>query len=99
MKLGNFMVAAAIGFSSAILSVGCTTANYGQKPTAVEEHKDTYKFKLFVGGFSGGETSDKAVQKDLEEYRKKNGYAGYTVVNRRYNVIPSYFEYTVRFRR
>jgi hypothetical protein len=99
MKLDNFLGAVLVGASFAVLTVGCTTANYGLKPAAVDEQKDTYRFKLFVGGFSGGETADKAVQPDIEEYRKNNGYKSYTIVDKRYNLIPSYFEYTVRFNR
>lgn len=76
---------------------GCTTANYALKPASVENQQDTYKFKVFVGGLSGPETSDKAVVGDLESYKTNNGYKSYTIIDRRYNFIPTYYEYTVKF--
>lgn len=99
MTTKKLIVTTVIAVSSAISFVGCTTASYGLKPIAVEEQQDTYKFKLFVGGFSGGETADKAVRGDIDAYQKNNGYEKYTILDKRYNLIPSYFEYTVRFSR
>lgn len=78
---------------------GCTTANYGLAPTGIQDQKDTFKFKVYVGGFSGGETSDAAVKGDIEAYQKSNGYKDHKILDKRYNLIPSYFEYTVQFAR
>ena len=82
-----------------VTGIGCTTANYGLSPVAIQDQKDTYKFKLFVGGFSSGETSDEAVKDDIESYQKNYGYRKYKIIDKHYNLIPSYFEYTVQFTR
>lgn len=84
---------------SVFFVTGCTTANYGLAPTAIQDQKDTFKFKIFVGGFSGGETADNAAKGDLETYQKNNGYKTYKIIDKQYNLIPSYFEYTVQFSR
>ncbi len=96
MKYKNFTVIVLLATSFAVFT-GCTTANYGLKPASVENQQDTYKFKVFVGGLSGPETSDKAVAGDLESYKTNNGYKSYTILDRRYNFIPTYYEYTVKF--
>ena len=96
IMLRNLISIGLITISLAAFS-GCTTASYGLKPTPIENQQDTYKFKLFVGGFAGGETSDQAVQQDIETYKTNNGYKSYIITDKRYNLIPSYFEYTVHF--
>jgi hypothetical protein len=80
-------------------SAACTTANYGLAPTSVDAKKDTFTFKIFSGGFAGGDTADAGVKKDIERHQQANGFKNYKVLDRRYNVIPSYFEFTVQFDR
>ncbi len=82
---------------AAILVTGCTTANYGLTPESVQGQKDTFKFKIFMGGFSTVETTDKAVVGDLETYQKNNGYMNHKIISKRFNTIPTYYEYTVQF--
>lgn len=96
MKLKNLIAMGLLAASFTTFS-GCTTANYGLKPISIENQKDTYKFKVFVGGMSGPETADKSVANDLESYKINNGYKSYTIIDRRYNFIPTYYEYTVQF--
>jgi len=99
MAIVRRIAALALTIFTVSFITGCTTANYGLAPAALQDQKDTFKFKLFVGGFSGGETSDQAVKGDIETYQKNNGYKGYIITDKRYNLIPSYFEYTVQFTR
>lgn len=96
MKLKNFTAIVLLATSFAVFT-GCTTANYGLKPTSIEDQKDTFKFKVYVGGLSGPETADKSMANDLELYKINNGYKSYAIVDRRYNFIPTYYEYTVKF--
>lgn len=96
MKLKNFTAIVLLATSFAVFT-GCTTANYGLKPTSIEDQKDTFKFKVYVGGLSGPETADKSMANDLELYKINNGYKSYAIVDRRYNLIPTYYEYTVKF--
>jgi hypothetical protein len=83
----------------AVVLPACTTANYGIAPASVQDKADTYMFKMYVGGFSGGETADAAVKPDIEAFQRKNNYKSYKVLDKRYNFVPSYFEYTVQFSR
>ncbi|MFZ2891177.1 hypothetical protein [Sulfuricurvum sp.] len=96
MKSKNF-TAIVLLVTSFTVFTGCTTANYGLKPTSVENQKDTYTFKVYVGGLAGPETADQSLAGDLESYKTKNGYKSYTIKDRRYNFIPTYYEYTVQF--
>lgn len=98
MKFKNFTAIVLLAASFTVFT-GCTTANYGLKPTSIEDQKDTYKFKVFVGGLSGPDTADQSVANDLESYKTNNGYKSYTILDRRYNFIPTYYEYTVQFSR
>ncbi len=50
-----------------------------------------------MGGFSTVETTDKAVGGDLEAYQKNNGYKNHRIISKRFNPIPTYYEYTVQF--
>lgn len=99
---GGFMIKfrAAVAITVAMLTfTGCTTANYGSKPVVVGEEADTYKFKVYVGGFAGPETAFNSAKEDIAKFQKENHYAGYKVIGKEYNVLPSYFEYTVKFTR
>jgi len=80
-------------------TTACTTTNYGLAPASVQDKQDTFTFKVYVGGFSGGETSDAAVKPDIEKFQKTQGYSSYKILDKRYNLFPSYFEYTVQFSR
>ncbi len=82
---------------AAVFATGCTTANYGLTPESVQNQRDTFKFKVFMGGFSTVETTDKAVAGDLETYQKNNGYKNHKIIGKRFNPIPTYYEYTVQF--
>lgn len=96
MKLKNLIGMGLLAASFSVFS-GCTTANYGIRPASVENQQDTYKFKVYVGGLAGPETADQSVAADLESYKINNGYKSYTIKDRRYNFIPTYYEYTVQF--
>ena len=85
--------------ATAAITTACTTANYGLAPALVQDQQDTFSFKIYVGGFSGGETSDAAVKGDIEAFQKTKGYKHHKILDKRYNLIPSYFEYTVQFSR
>ncbi|MEJ1462210.1 MAG: hypothetical protein RPU15_02910 [Candidatus Sedimenticola sp. (ex Thyasira tokunagai)] len=77
--------------------IGCTTASYGLKPTPVTEQKDTFTFKIFTGGFAGGEASDKRASEEFDLYKNENDYKSYKILNKQYELVPSGFVYTVRF--
>ncbi|HEY2346925.1 MAG TPA: hypothetical protein VGH80_13790 [Xanthomonadaceae bacterium] len=86
-------------FLSIALISGCTTATYGIRPAPVAAQPDTFTFKIFTGGFAGGDTADKRAAEELDKYKNANGYASYTILDKHYQVLPSGFVYTVRFSR
>lgn len=78
--------------------MGCTTATYGAKPTPVSGQQDTYTFKIYAGGFAAGDTADKRAAQEFNQYKNANGYSSYTILDRRYELVPaSGFVYTVQF--
>jgi len=84
----------------AVLVIGCTTSMYGKGFVPDPSNPDQYTFKIYTGGFAGGETADNRAEKEIKEFMSNEGYSSHEVVNRRSNLFPtSYFEYTVRFER
>ena len=80
------------GFLSA-----CTTATYGQSFVRDEKVANQYRTKIYVGAFSGGDTADRAAKVEIEKYMAQEKFASYKITDRRYNVLPEYYEYTVQF--
>lgn len=76
---------------------GCTTATYGVKPTPVAGQQDTFTFKIYTGGFAAGGTADKRASEEFDQCKTANGYSSYTILNKRYEFVPSGFVYTVQF--
>ena len=76
---------------------GCTTATYGQSFVADEKVANQYRTKIYVGAFSGGDTADKSAKVEIEKYMAKEKFAAYKITDRRYNLLPEYYEYTVLF--
>jgi len=91
------MMAAVVGASMVL--VACTTATYGAKPIAETGQPDTWRFKVYVGGVSGQDQAEAAVQSDLETFKTAQGYTSWTIVQRWYNAIPSYYTFMVTFKR
>ncbi|KTC65317.1 Uncharacterised protein (plasmid) [Legionella adelaidensis] len=80
-----------------VLLIGCTTATYlGLQQDNIP---DQYKLKVYIGGFSGGQSADNTAQARFKEFMAKNNYTSYKVIDRTQNYVPSYFEYTVKFYR
>ena len=75
---------------------GCTTATYNG---FVKDRQlgDQYSLKVYIGGFSGGETADDKADMEIKKFMKENKYSSYKVLDRQHNYVPSYFEYTVKF--
>ena len=91
-----FAVTCSVLLGSSLLS-GCTTATYGQTFARDEQVAHQFRFKVYVGAFSGSDTADKAAKVEIDQFMAKEKYASSTIVNRRYNVLPEFYEYTVRF--
>lgn len=75
----------------------CTTSIYGKGLQAIPNTNNEYLLKVYIGGFSGGATSDKTAEQEIRKFMTENDYGSYEIVDRRHNLVPSYFEYHVRF--
>lgn len=75
-----------------------STATYGQEFKPADK-PDRYSFRIYVGGFAGPKTADERAKEEIRGFMRKETYPAYEIVNRRYNFFPSYYEYTVQFRR
>lgn len=92
---------AAIAILAAALTLGaCATGGttWG-KPAAVAGQPDTLAFRLYYGLQVPESEADRAARENLDAYRAENGYRTYEIVGKRWNNLPTYFEYTARFAR
>lgn len=78
---------------------GCATTSYGQAPTRDEKVANQFRFKIYLSAFSGADTADKNAKVEIEKHMTKEGYKSYKIADRRYNLLPEYYEYTVNFTR
>ena len=82
--------------SGMVVMTSCTTASYGDKFVLDSRVAEQYRFKVYVGGLQVT-APDSQAEKRIKEFMTGKDYSSYEIVNRRYNAIPSYYEYTVRF--
>ena len=79
-----------------ILTTSCTTARYGDKFVLNNQVADQYSFKVYVGGFQFAPPNADAEER-IKEFMAGSDYKSYEIVNSRYNLVPSYYEFTVCF--
>jgi len=74
------------------------TSTYGRgfKPTKIP---DQFSIRIYVGGFAGPGVADESVKKEMDAFQNKEGYSSSEIISRRFNYIPSYYEYIVLFKR
>jgi len=77
--------------------MACTTSTYGKGLQAIPDTKSEYLLKVYIGGFSGGATADKTAEQEIREFMEQNHFSSFEIIDRRHNLVPSYFEYHVRF--
>lgn len=82
--------------SGMLITTSCTTASYGDKFVPDSQITDQYRFKIYVGGLQVT-PPDSQAEKRIKGFMVGKDYKSYEIVNRHYNAIPSYYEYTVRF--
>ena len=95
----GFWMGMALGLlviSSMLVATSCTTASYGDKFVQDSQVAEQYRFKIYVGGFQFMPPNAQA-EKRISEYMVGKDYKSYEIVNRRYNLVPSYYEFTVKF--
>ena len=84
--------------SSMIVTTSCTTASYGDKFVQDSQVTEQYRFKIYVGGLQFLPPNSQA-EKRIKEYMAGKEYTSYEIVDRRYNFVPSYYEFTVKFKK
>lgn len=89
-----------VGFIVVLMALfcsACTTSTYGQGLQMIPGSESEYLLKVYIGGFSGGETADKTAETEIKKFMNDTSYSSYEILERRHNLVPSYFEYRVRF--
>jgi hypothetical protein len=82
----------------AALLEGCATA-HNYPPTPVIGKPDTQEFKVYMALGTPESEADRVAALDFEAFKQKNGYRAFSIVEKRWNHLPTYFAYTVRFER
>lgn len=83
-------------FLVTVLATSCTTASYGNKFVSDAQVVDQYSFKIYVGGFQFAPPETQA-EKRITEFMVGKDYTKYEVIKKRFNKVPSYYEFTVKF--
>lgn len=78
---------------------GCIASPMGTKPQPVTGEPNTFKFKMFVNAYAGGDSADERMKPILEKFQQENGFSGHKIIERQYNSSPTSYEYFVRFDR
>jgi hypothetical protein len=81
---------------SLLKKIFTATATYGQGFTPISLSGE-FSIRIYVGGFAGPNTADERFNIELEKFLIEKNYKSYKLISRRYNFIPSYFEYIVAF--
>lgn len=92
------MMKLSIAFAlAAALTAGCMTARYGDTAAPVPGKPDTFAFKIWPNAFVTTEDFIfKQLQPDLEEFRIRQGYSSFEVVERMCQPMGA-CTYAVRF--
>ena len=78
---------------------GCTAPTARMNATAEQVGFDQYVFRIHVGGLAEPSTADMRARDEIEAFRMQHGFLGYEILDRHYNLVPPYYQYTVRFSR
>jgi hypothetical protein len=82
---------------AAVLSLGaCATAS-NVPPQSIAGRADTARFKVFLGIGATDSAADQRAADDFEAFRLRNGFATFSVLERRFEDRPTRIEYVVRF--
>jgi hypothetical protein len=76
---------------------GCATTSYGQSFAPDGQVANQFKVKIYLSAFSSADAADKNAKAEMDKFAAEKKLGAGTIVNRRYNVFPEYYEYTVKF--
>lgn len=79
----------------------CTTSTYGKSFARNERPADHYSLNVYVAGSLGSCREDAlaVLYQEAPKFMAQEQYQSYELVNDRFNLVPSYFEFVVRFSR
>jgi hypothetical protein len=79
----------------------CTTSTYGKSFARDKRSPDQYLLNVYVGGPPGSCREDAltVVHEEAPKFMTREQYQSYQIVSDRFNLVPSYFEFVVRFSR
>ena len=95
-KSATLAVCSVIVLSSAFIT-GCATTTYGQSFVRDEQVANQYRLKVYLSAFTREAAADQQASQEIEKYVVSQKLGKGSIVNRRYNVFPEYYEYTVKF--
>ena len=95
-KSAALLVCGIIVASSAFIT-GCATTTYGQSFVRDEQVANQFRLKVYLSVLTKADAADKQANEEIDKYATSQKLGKGTVVNRRYNVFPEYYEYTVKF--
>ena len=77
----------------------CTTSTYGKSFVRNGRGLDQYSLAVYVAGPPGSCREDALtmLEQEAPKFMAQEGYQSYELVSDRFNVVPSYFEFNVRF--
>jgi hypothetical protein len=91
MKTTALILAAAIAL--------CACATTVAPPAPLEGRPDVQRFRVYTAIGVPEARADADAGQEIEAFRTRNGYRSFTVLERRWNHLPTFFEYLVRFDR
>lgn len=94
IKTTILVATAALGLG---LLSGCATTSYGKGFAPDAQVANQYTLKVYLSAFSTAEKADEQVKSDMQAFAAEKNLGPGSIVNRRYNVFPEYYEYTVTF--
>jgi hypothetical protein len=95
-KLAALVTCSMLALSTVFVS-GCATTTYGQSFVRDEAAPNQYKFKIYLSALTSGDKADRDAKAEIDKFGASNKLMGGTIVNRRHNIFPEYYEYTVKY--
>ena len=89
----------AVVLAASAVAAGCASVAGRTGITAEQIGPDRFVFRIHVGGLAEPRRADARAREEIESFRAQQNYLGYEILERHYNLLPPYYEYTVRFSR
>ncbi|HLP98009.1 MAG TPA: hypothetical protein VK149_06160 [Sideroxyarcus sp.] len=77
---------------------GCATTTYGNQFTQTSNPNE-FTVKIYTSAFTTAGMAEENAKEEAKKKMAQDGYSSYQIMNRRFNMVPSYYEFTLRFSR